>query len=306
VWNGERFLADAIESITSQTLEALELIVVDDGSVDQTRSIALRFAQRDPRVRVMARAHAGIAQALNSGIGAARGRYIARMDADDYSLPSRLRKQRAFLDANARCVVVGCDLEVIDEDGEPIGVMRLPERHPDIADALLAGRNALAHPAVMMRTAAILHAGGYRADHFPCEDLDLWLRLSAVGEFANIPEALVRYRRHVNAVCVRERVRQVTTSAAILQAARSQRGLRPLSRMRMGRGANSTAIYHLQCATTALKAGIRTATFRHARATFVSAPWWPPAYAVLAACALPARAVPLLTRAYARFRPISF
>ncbi len=301
VWNGERFLADAIESVTRQTLEAFELLVVDDGSTDRTRAIALEFSRNDPRVTVIPIVHAGIAEALNTGILAARGRFIARMDADDYSLPSRLIKQMTFLDAHTGCVVVGCNVEVIDEEGEHIGAVRFPERHPEITGALMTGRGAVAHPAVMMRKEAVLGVGGYRAERFPSEDLDLWMRLSEIGDFANIPEVLLRYRRHVNTVGVRERMRQLATADTIVHADRLRRGLRPLKRRRVS-VTNPAAIYHFECAGIALRAGRRLATIRHAGATIAAAPLWPRPYAALAACALPRRAIALLVKAYARVR----
>jgi GT2 family glycosyltransferase len=302
VWNGARFLATAIESVLAQTFESLELIIVDDGSDDATREIAMDFARRDTRVTVLLLdSHRGIARALNTGIAVARGHYVARMDADDVAVPTRLETQLAYLDAHPECVAVGSAVEVIDEDGNQIGTASFPERHADIAHALLAGRGAsLAHPAVVMRKDAIHAAGGYHGESFPSEDLDLWLRLSEVGALANVGQTLLRYRRHRNAVSVRERGRQATTTERIIAAARRRKGLPPLARReRAAVSSSEAATYHLDCARIALVAGKRLAALRHVRAGIVSAPLWPTAYAVLVACALPTRTLLML---YARLR----
>ncbi len=300
VWNGQRFLAEAIESVTQQTFDSFELIVIDDGSTDGTRPIADGFARRDPRLTVTGQPHSGIVTALNFGIQASRGRYIARMDADDYSLPPRLAKQVAFLDTRPDCVAVGCDVEVIDANSSKIGLLRFPERHLDIAEALMNGRSALAHPSVVMRKEAVLRAGGYRASQFPSEDFDLWMRLCEIGELGNLSEALLRYRRHKDAVGVRERAHQLAAGAAIADRARLKQGLPPVTRWHVPMATNLDAIYHFECARIALKSGLRRATVRHASATITSAPLWPLAYAALAASALPRRTLPFLGKVYTR------
>jgi hypothetical protein len=300
VWNGERFLATAIASITAQTCGALELLVIDDGSTDGSAAIAAALAARDPRVTLLTRPHAGITDALNAGIAAARGRYFARMDADDWAAPTRLARQVAYLDAHPDCVAVGSAVEVIDGDEAPLGVMRFPLGHDAIVAALLGGRSALAHSSVMMRRDPVVEAGGYRAGCAPSEDLDLWLRLQARGELANLAEPLLRYRRHPAAVGVRRRREQLRIAGTLAAAARAERGLRRASRWRLPMAGNVGAAYHFECARLALRGGERRTALRHARAAIGSAPWWPLPYAALAACALPVRALPLLVRVYTR------
>ena len=296
VWNGQRFLAEAIDSMTRQTLDAVEVLVVDDGSTDRTRPIALELARRDPRVLVIALAHAGLAHALNAGIQMARGRYLARMDADDISCPSRLEKQVAFLDADPGCVAVGCDLDVIDEAGEPIGALAFPREHREIVDALISrGALSLAHPAVVMRTDACLAVGGYRAVTFPGGETDLWLRLSSVGRLANLPEPLLRYRRHRDAAGVRDRAGQPANHLAAVNAARAEQGVEPL-RLRRVSAPNPDATYHNDCARFALKAGKRGAAIRHAGASLASAPLQLEPFADLAACAMPTGALQQLVK----------
>jgi hypothetical protein len=304
VWNGERFLAQAIESVSQQTFPSFELLVIDDGSTDGSCTLALHLARTDPRIIVLRGEHHGIAHALNTGVAAARGRYIARMDADDISSPSRLEKQIAFLDAHPECVAVGADVDVIDGDGDTIGVMTFPAHHPEIVQALMTGGSpAVAHPTIVIRKDAVLSAGGYREEHVPSEDLDLWLRLIEFGQMANLKEPLLRYRMHPRATSIRDGSRQEATSAFIRAAARARRGLPLLdTSFRHVLHRNAVASFHYECVRTALSSHNRAAVIKHARATIRRAPgWWRP-YAALALSALPQRGFALLMKIYTRLR----
>src|SRR5438445_5451065 len=174
VWNGEAFLEQAMESILRQTFSSFELIVIDDGSTDRTTAIAEEFASGDNRVRVLRRPHEGLSAALNAGIAATRGEYVARMDADDISVPDRLQKQVAYLDAHPACVAVGTWIEVVDEAGVHLGLKTFVETHEEISAALLRGVSPIAHPTVVMRRDVLRGAGGYDARCYPSEDLGLW------------------------------------------------------------------------------------------------------------------------------------
>jgi hypothetical protein len=288
VRNGERFLVEAVQSVLSQTIDEIELLLVDDGSTDRTAEIVQDFAERDWRVQVIRLERSGIAHALNAGIARARGRYVARMDADDICHPSRLQKQVDHLDANADCVAVGSAVAVMDETGGHVGTRTYPEHHAEITRTLINGQStAMAHPTVMARREALVSVGGYRPDSVPSEDLDLWFRLSRVGTLANISEQLLRYRRHSDAVSVRDRELQCTVGVGIINEERVQRGLRPLAARALWAGRSGVAAYHFECARTALMTGPRAAAFRHSRATIASEPWWPEPYMTLIACALP-------------------
>lgn len=307
VWNGERFLAQAIESVLGQTFDSFELLVVDDGSTDRSRDIARDFARRDRRMVLLDREHSGIVGALNAGLRAARGEYIARMDADDVASPRRLEKQIAFLDAHADCVAVGSDLTVIDEDGGAVGVIRFPATHAEIVAAMLDGSLVtVAHPTIVMRREAVLAAGGYSASGFPSEDLDLWLRLIELGRLANVGEPLLSYRRHARAVGVVERARQEANSTAMINEARERRGLRRLKPRAASHSIhdNAYATYHFDCARIALSSGRRGTALRHALASIRHAPRWSVPYVILAVCALPGRALALLRKVYERLRSV--
>ncbi len=287
VWNGESFLSTAIESILRQTFSSLELIIIDDGSTDRTGAIAEEFAAADSRVRVLHQAHEGLSPSLNAGIAAAQGEYIARMDADDISVPERLQKQIAYLDAHPACVAVGAWIEVIDEKGRHIGRKTFVTTHEEISSSLLGGISPMAHPTMVARETVLRAAGGYDAKRYPSEDLDLWFRLSERGELANLGEVLLRHRRHRAAIGVAERAKMKAMALIISNEARARRGLRLRQDSSILAGKNADALYHFECARTALIAGPRLTALRHAVATITAEPGHLYGYATLFACAVP-------------------
>lgn len=195
VYNGERFLAAAVESILSQTFSDFEFIIVDDGSIDRTAEILATYAHRDSRVRVVRMTtNRGVTVALNNGIRLSRGELIARMDADDVSLPNRFERQVQYLAAHPDIAVVGSWFYPIDRDGRRSGVHYYPIEPGLVAWSMLF-YNSLAHPTVMMRRSAIDVAVAYNEEYKNVEqDYDLFSRLSHVKRLANIPEPLLLYR----------------------------------------------------------------------------------------------------------------
>jgi glycosyltransferase involved in cell wall biosynthesis len=302
VWNGEAFLAKAIESMLRQTFSSFELIVIDDGSTDRTAGIAEEFASRDERVRALRRPHEGLPMTLNAGIAAARGEYVARMDADDISVPDRLEKQVAYLDKHRECVAVGTWIEVVDESGRHIGLKTFVTAHEDITAALLHGISPIAHPTVVARRDVLQAAGGYDARRYPSEDLDLWFRLGEHGQLANLAETLLQHRRHKAAVGVREHEKMKAMALTISNEARTKRGLRARRSTLILASANADAQYHFECARTALIAGPRLTAIRHAAATVLAEPDRLYGYAALVACAVPKPLLRFLLELRARFR----
>jgi Glycosyl transferase family 2 len=218
VLNAEAYIAQAIGSVLEQTLEELELIVVDDGSTDTSRAIVDRIASADARVRLVANErNLGISAALNQGCRAAQAPFIARLDADDVALPHRLARQLDFLHHHPAVAVVGGGARVIDSAGRQISTMRFPTDNRLIRSALLR-HNCFAHPTVMLRQAALLEVGGYRFDQ--CEDYDLWLRLSERFELANLTEPLILYRVHTNQLSLTDLEERVKGALAVRTAAR--------------------------------------------------------------------------------------
>jgi hypothetical protein len=302
VWNGELFVARAVESILAQTFRSFELIVVDDGSTDRTASILEEFARRDRRVVLIRSAHGGLSHALNAGIDVARGLCIARMDADDVSLPKRLEKQMAYLDANPDCVVIGSGVEVIDDAGAVVGETTFAETHEAITAALIGGRSPIAHPTVVVRRDALVAAGGYDGSRYPSEDFDLWLKLSRVGRLANMSESLLQYRRHQGAVSVRDRAQQLAMTTSIVNEARRHLGMSPIRKRLLEGGRSHKARYHFDCARFALVGGRRVAAARHARISIANDPLCVEAYAALLACLLPRRTLRYMVELRARLR----
>lgn len=191
VLNAEAHLREAVDSIRAQTLRHWELIVVDAGSSDRTVGILESYA--DPRIKVHVLAGAPLVEQLNHGLHAARSALIARMDADDIAAPARLEQQHAVLQADERIGVVGSSFYLADEIGKRLSLRPLPERHEDIS-RLLPLFCVFCHGATMYRKSVVLSIGGYRAEAFPAEDYDLWVRLLGSTMFQNIGAPLLDYR----------------------------------------------------------------------------------------------------------------
>jgi hypothetical protein len=130
----------------------------------------------------------------------ARGTYIARMDADDLSLSSRLAVQIEYLESHPDCVCVGSNIELIDDRGRKLTVWHQLTSDSEIQREAMKGHGTICHPTAMIRRTAMDKLGGYRTEMYPAEDLDLWLRLGEIGSLANINQVLLRYRMHVGSV----------------------------------------------------------------------------------------------------------
>lgn len=202
VYNATRYLRASVESILNQTLGDFELIAVDDGSTDDSLAILRQYEAKDSRLRIISRPNTGIVGALNDGLAAATGEFIARMDSDDLALPTRFEKQAAFLRSNEDHVLVGSQVLLIDPDGAPLCPKRDTEYTHDRIDwAHLHHRWPLVHPSVMMRRDPVISVGGYRDKYQWLEDLDLFLRLAEIGRLASLPDVLLHYRLHTASVC---------------------------------------------------------------------------------------------------------
>jgi len=226
VYNAERYLRLAVGSILDQTLGDFELIAVDDGSKDNSREILDGFAQTDRRVRVISRPNTGIVGALNDGLAAAQGEFIARMDGDDWVTPNRFEAQVAFLRRNPACVCVGSYFNYMDAEG---ALIKWNPRETDpaaIERTLLSGDGgALIHPVIMARRAAVEQVGRYRTEAQWVEDLDLYLRLARVGQLSNLPEVLLHYRYHTQSVNFTRNEGRHQRKLWVLQQAYAARGL---------------------------------------------------------------------------------
>jgi hypothetical protein len=192
VYNGQRHLREAVDSVLGQSFRDFELVVVDDGSTDDTAEVL--GAITDPRVRLTRNgANLGLTRSLNRGLTLARAELIARHDADDVSEPERLARQIAFLDAHPDVAMAGAWYRKIDEDGASLGDRMLPADHDRIRWALHF-YCPFVHSAVVFRASAVRAVGGYDEQFSYAQDYDLWSRLAAAYHVANLAEPLVRYR----------------------------------------------------------------------------------------------------------------
>ena len=190
VYNGEKYLVEAVESILNQTFRDFEFIIINDGSTDSTREILESY--HDPRIVLVQQENRGLIPTLNRGLSMARGEYVARQDCDDVSLPQRLEHQVRFLDANPDVALVGTHYFVMT----PARVVRTVHRPPcadlHIRWTMLLG-SPCAHPSVMFRRKAVQAVGGYDEGFIHAEDYELWSRLARQFKLANIPNPLIKW-----------------------------------------------------------------------------------------------------------------
>lgn len=195
VYNGEKYLSEAVESILGQTFGDFEFIIVDDGSMDGSAQILAEHAARDGRIRVLSQENRGLTKSLNTAISHARAPLIARMDADDIALPGRFEKQVAAFDANPRLVGLGTAVATFT-DGSANRRTRGVICGAEAIQSALETRNVMNHPSAMIRAEALRDIGGYREKFVTSQDYDLWLRLAETGDLDNLKETLLRYRVH--------------------------------------------------------------------------------------------------------------
>jgi glycosyltransferase involved in cell wall biosynthesis len=227
VFNAERYLREAAESILKQTFRDFEFIIVNDGSTDRSAEILNDYARGDARVRIISRGNKGIVASANEGIAAARGEYLARMDADDVSLPQRFERQVRYLDEHPECVVVGSRVMNTDPHGIPVAPSEHALTHEEIDAQLMTvgGGWALLQPATMMRLEAVRRVGGYRGAYNISEDHDLFVRLAEVGKVANLPEVLFHYRRRYDGASHTHLHQLAEAKEKVLREAHQRRGL---------------------------------------------------------------------------------
>lgn len=199
VYNGEKFLAEAIDSILTQTFADFEFIIVDDASEDASAEIIRAYEKADDRIQVVSlEENCGDGGARNAGIALASGVYIAAMDCDDVSLPNRLREQVDFLKLHPGIGLVGASARVADDSLNRICDQQPPTQHASIVLDLFCGGLALSHPTVMARRQHLKLANGYNEKLRLANDFELWWRLlwSQGVRFANLSSQLLIYRQH--------------------------------------------------------------------------------------------------------------
>lgn len=227
VKNGMPYLAESVESILGQTFSDFEYIIVDDGSTDETPRLLESFAVEDSRIRVCQAEGAGLVDALNTGVAAIRGKYIARMDADDVARSDRFAKQVAFLESHPDHAAIGTGFLLMDAGGNPIEAITDELDHEEVLARLLRGYTVLCHPTVLLRTQAVQQVGAYSKNHECSEDYELYLRLSDHWKLAVLEDALLHYRIHLKSVTRQHRDLQLSRKRRALEEAWQRRGLPP-------------------------------------------------------------------------------
>ena len=205
VYNCAGFLREAIDSVLSQTCGDFEFLIINDGSTDASESIILSYA--DARIRLVNQANGGVSNALNKGLGIARGKYIARFDADDICYPNRLAEQLAFMESHPDYVMVGSDADYVSEEGEFIfSYENTGHTHEEISERMHQ-RNPLIHSAVFFLTTVIIQAGCYDLGAHTFEDHLLWVKVIKMGKVCNLKKALIKVRLNSASVTTDERLR---------------------------------------------------------------------------------------------------
>ncbi|MGL2995217.1 glycosyltransferase family 2 protein [Flavobacterium sp. TSSA_36] len=192
VYNASKFLTESIKSMLEQTFTNFELIIINDGSTDNSQSIIESFD--DKRIRVFQKPNTGLIDSLNLAVAHSRGSWIARMDADDISAPNRLEEQIKFIDSGV--AVIGTQVTLIDENGKPYGKTKLATNPEEILANLKKHISNVVHPSVLINKTLLLKVGGYDPKMHVAEDYDLWLRISKIGKIININQSLLSLRKH--------------------------------------------------------------------------------------------------------------
>lgn len=192
VYNGEKFLREAIESILNQTYRDFEFLIINDGSTDSTKEIIISY--NDPRIRVINNEqNIGLTRSLNKGLKLAKGKYIARMDADDISTPERLDKQLKYIKKRSDVGLVTSWHEIIDGKKNCISIITGERSFENIYYFLTFG-NQFPHSSTLFRKKTVLDLGGYDEKYKRSQDYDLWFRLSRVTRIEMISEVLLKCR----------------------------------------------------------------------------------------------------------------
>lgn len=208
VYNGEKYLRKAIESILTQTFEDFEFIAINDGSADSTPKMLAGYEEKDPRIKVIHQCNLGLTRSLNKGIQMAQGEYVARLDADDVALPERLEKQLQFMEDNPHVGVLGTAYYEIDAHGQIVGKKVFPLRDGELRKALIR-YNPLFHGSAMIRRTVFERVGLYNESFLRSQDYELWFRVAKHFKLANLAEPLMMRRYEAANISVASERQQI-------------------------------------------------------------------------------------------------
>lgn len=225
VYNGQKYVAEAIESILRQTFGDFEFLILDDGSKDSSMEILRRYEAKDKRIKLTSRPNKGLTKTLNELFAQSTGALLARMDCDDVALPERFAMQVKAMRDDPALACVGGAFQLIDGEGRLLTTLHPPTDDADIQKQALAGHGAICHPAAMVRRSAMARINGYDEQFKTAQDLDLWLRLGEVGKLANLPQPVLKFRLHEGSVSETKRLEQRNSARLACERAWQRRGI---------------------------------------------------------------------------------
>jgi glycosyltransferase involved in cell wall biosynthesis len=228
VFNDAAYLEESVRSVLSQEGVELELVAVNDGSTDESSALLRRYAERDPRIRLIDQENLGLTRALIRGCSAARGVYIARQDSDDASLPGRLRRQIDRIETSPRVRLVSCWTSMIGPKGEELFVEERRDTAEQATRNLRQGqarqvKGLGGHGSALFRRSDYETVGGYRAEFYLAQDLDLWLRLTDEGLLDFVPEVLYRARFSPSCLSTSFQAQQIELARIALRLAAARK-----------------------------------------------------------------------------------
>ena len=227
VYNGADTLRDTVESVLSQEGVDFEFIIVNDGSSDASASMLDDLAAADARIRLLHQANQGLTKALINGCALARGKYIARQDCGDQSLPGRLRAQADVMQSCAEATLVSCGTRFVGPNQEPLYDVTLTDAEAESGLQTLELtqlRGPAHHGSTLFRRDLYVRVGGYREQFYFAQDLDLWTRLVEHGRHVAIPDLLYEATFALGSISSLQRQCQIECAALILECARLRRG----------------------------------------------------------------------------------
>lgn len=204
-YNAEKYIGKAIASVLAQTFTDFELLIINDGSTDDTEKIIRSFT--DDRIRIINQPNQGIAAALNIGLLNANAGLIARFDADDICMPERLKVQNDFLQANPGYIIVGSDADYIDMHENYVFTCRMPAHTDEEIRELTLNKCPFIHSAVLFRKEPILHVGGYDTHAYSFQDHLLWSKVIKLGKACNLSQILLQVRLNPESISIDEKWR---------------------------------------------------------------------------------------------------
>lgn len=276
VYNAEKYLVEAIQSVLCQSFNNFEFIIINDGSTDASEEILRFYEKKDKRIKLISRENYGLVSSLNEALDYASANLIARMDADDISMPLRFEEQIKYLLEHPEVVCVGTASIVIDEDGDELIALEVPSQDNVIQERLLSGHCPIEHPSVMYRADCVRALGGYRKEFEAAEDYDLWLRMGELGALANINKPLIKYRYLSTSISGQNQLKQSKLTRLSCEQAWKRRGVKrdytATNDWRMGQSRKSRFEFSLKFGWWAFNYKNKSASLKYAKRAIMLLP----------------------------------